>query len=126
MTLDDANEIARALLGRRPPPGVVRAAVIMLAPAIKGFGVGEIVGATGYTRNAVERVTTNLVRWGIWGEETWRADWPEFFVTKFENMSEERFQQLAMSFMLDAMVGAGMLFRTHEDGEFKYGAISNV
>lgn len=120
LTLEEARQIVGVFTGDRTNGKVFIAGVVMLAPLIKSFKTDDIIEVTGYTRNVVERVISNLVRFGVWGDDYWIAERPELFVKGFDEVTDEEFQRYATSLLLDAMVGAGELARTKQDDQFAY------
>ena len=95
----------------------------MIAPIFCGsFKIDDIVTATGFRRNQLERVALNCWRYGIWtNDDAWQCEWGQMFSDQCPtpDQDDEMFK-LQISFILDALVAEGLASRESVDGEFAY------
>lgn len=122
-TLNEAKEIVRAITKKSGNSKIVTAGVIMIAPMFcKSFRVDDIVKATGYTRNQIERAALNLWRYGIWtNDEAWCCEWGRLFAGEIDKLTENEVWELSICFILDALVAEGFAMREgSKRKDFKY------
>lgn len=124
--LQEAKEIVRLFMEKSGNTTAFVAGVIMIAPMFcKSFEVVEIVKATGFTQNQVERVAVNLLRFDIWSDGgCWNAEWGKIFA-EWDEVTEDELGVLQMAFICDCLVGEGAVSRqVNAQGEFMYKAIN--
>ena len=111
MTLDDAKEIVRLLVEKSRNSRSFVTGIVMIAPMFCGsFKTDDIVQATGFRRNQVERAALNFWRYGIWtNDECWRCEWGRMF--SGEEIKESEVFGLQICFILDVLVGEGSIER---------------
>lgn len=121
MELNDIKEMVTLLLDERGNSRSFTTGVIMLAPMMcNSFVVDELIAATGFTRNQVERAALNFWRNGIWTHDgAWRCEWGRIFAGNFEAITDDQLFRLKICFVLDVLVGEGSAVRTGKR-QFKY------
>lgn len=120
MTLDDAKGLVRVLVEKQGNDRTFVTGVIMISPIIcKSFEVDDLIKATGFTRNQIERAALNFYRYGIWTDDGgWHCEWGKMFADG--EVKEDEVMEIQMSFILDAFVGEGIVAREHKKGKFYY------
>lgn len=123
MDLNDAKELVRLITGERGQKAII-AGVVMIAPIFcRSFKVDDIVKATGFRRNQVERAALNCWRYGIWtNDDGWSCEWGKMFsdqCPKEDDEGDEMFR-LQICFILDVLVVEGLATREPDGKEFKY------
>jgi len=123
MDLADAKELVRLIIGKSGYNRSMIAGVVMIAPIFcKSFKIDDIVQATGFTRNQVERAALNCWRYEIWtNDEGWKCEWGKMFSDQCPPDESEEMGVLQISFILDTLVVEGLATREKDnDGEFTY------
>lgn len=121
--LEDAKELVRLITEKSGNTKTLVSGVVMIAPIFcRSFKIDDIVKATGFRRNQVERAALNLWRYGIWtNDDGWVCDWGRLFAGDLESLTEEEFQRLGICFILDVLVAEGLAARDGAKSEdFRY------
>lgn len=112
-SFDDAKELVRAITEKSGNTTSVISGVVMIAPIFcRSFKIDDIVKATGFRRNQVERAALNLWRYGVWtNDDGWCCDWGRLFAGELEALTEDEVYQLSICFILDTLVAEGLVAR---------------